>query len=54
MVEQHFPCFPLAAAQSLVPCSLESSWTKKRLNNNNRKQATQAINKIVYQTVPKY
>jgi hypothetical protein len=34
MVKEHLPCFPLAAAQSLVPCSLESSRTMKRLNND--------------------
>jgi hypothetical protein len=35
MVKGHFPCFPLAAAQGLVPCSLESSQSTKRLNDDN-------------------
>jgi hypothetical protein len=34
MVKEHLPCFPLATTQSLVPCSLESSQTMKRLNSN--------------------
>jgi hypothetical protein len=34
MVKGDLPCFPLAAAKSLVPCSLESSRTMKRLNKD--------------------
>jgi hypothetical protein len=34
MVKEHLPCFPLAVAQSLVPCSLETSRTTKRLKND--------------------
>jgi hypothetical protein len=44
----------LNAAQSLALQDLESSQTMKHLNHNDRKQAIQVINKIVYQTVPKY
>jgi hypothetical protein len=54
MDKGHLPFFSLAAAQSLVPCGLETSRTMNHLNNNDRKQAMQAINKIVYQAVPKY
>jgi hypothetical protein len=45
---------PLAPAQGLLPCSLESSRTMKHLNNNDRKQAIQIINRNVHQTVSKY
>jgi hypothetical protein len=38
MVKGYLRCFLLAAAQSLVPCSLESSSTMKRLNDNDGKQ----------------
>jgi hypothetical protein len=34
MVKEHLSCFPLVAAQSLIPCSLKSSQTMKRLNND--------------------
>jgi hypothetical protein len=34
MVKEHLPCFPLVAAQSLVPCSLESSRATKCLNSD--------------------
>jgi hypothetical protein len=34
MVKEHLPCFSLAANQSLVPCSLESSRTTKHLNSD--------------------
>jgi hypothetical protein len=34
MVKGHLPYFPLAAAQSLVPCSLESSQITRRLNSD--------------------
>jgi hypothetical protein len=34
MVNGHLPCFPLAAARGLVPCSLESSRSMKRLNDD--------------------
>jgi GH24 family phage-related lysozyme (muramidase) len=54
MVKGHLPCFPLAAAQSLLSCNLESSRTTKRLNSNDWKQAIETINKTVYQKVPKY
>jgi hypothetical protein len=34
MVKGHLPCFPFAAAQGLVPCSLESSRSTKHLNDD--------------------
>jgi hypothetical protein len=37
MVKGHLPCFPLAAAQGLLSCSLESSRTMKCLNNDDQK-----------------
>ena len=46
---------PLAAAQSLLLLDLEDFRSSQHLNNNDdRKQATQRINKTVHQTVPKY
>jgi hypothetical protein len=45
MVKGYLPCFPFAAAQSLLPYSLESSRAMKRLNNNDRKQVIQTIKK---------
>jgi hypothetical protein len=49
-------CFalPLAATQSLVLQGLEDYQSSQRLNNNDRKQAIQRINKIVHQIVHKY
>jgi hypothetical protein len=38
---------PLAAAQSLLLEGLDDSLSSQRLNNNNRKQAIQRINKTV-------
>jgi hypothetical protein len=40
---------PLAAAQSH-----EGYQSSQRLNNHDRKQAIQTINKTIYQIVPKY
>jgi hypothetical protein len=54
MVKEDLPCFLLSAAQSLVPCSLESSRATKRLNNIDRKQAIHVINKTAHQKIPKY
>jgi hypothetical protein len=34
MVKEQLPYFPLAAAQSLVPCTLEPSRTMKHLNSD--------------------
>jgi hypothetical protein len=45
---------PLAATQSFLLEGLEDFRSSQRLNNNDRKQAIQRINKTVYQTVPKY
>jgi hypothetical protein len=45
---------PLAAAQSLLLQDLEGYQSSQRLINNDRKQVTQRINKIVCQTVPNY
>jgi hypothetical protein len=50
MVKGHLPCFLFHATQGLLPCSLKSSRTMKRLNNNDRKQVIQIINKLVHQT----
>jgi hypothetical protein len=47
VIKDHLPCFPLAAAQSLVPYSLESSQTTKHLNSDGWKQARQTIQQIV-------
>jgi hypothetical protein len=44
----------LTAAQSLLLRDLKGYHRSQRLNNNDRKQAIQTINKIVYQIVPKY
>jgi hypothetical protein len=44
----------LTAAQSLLLRDHEDYRRSQRLNNNDRKQVIQTINKIVYQTVPKY
>jgi hypothetical protein len=44
----------LAAAKSLVLRDLEGYRSSQRLNNNDRKQVIQIINKIVHQTAPKY
>jgi hypothetical protein len=44
----------LAAAQSLPLEGLEDFRGSQCLNNNDRKQAIQRINKTVHQTVPKY
>jgi hypothetical protein len=41
----------LVAAQSIVLQDLKGSRRSQRLNNNDQKQA---INKIIYQIVPKY
>jgi hypothetical protein len=38
MVKGHLPCFPPATAQGLLPCSLESSRTTKRLNNDDENE----------------
>jgi hypothetical protein len=43
----------LAAAQSLVLQDLEDYRKSQRLNNNDRKQAIQIINKTVHQKIPK-
>ncbi len=53
MFNGDLPCFPLAAAQGLF-LSHESSQSTKRLNDNDRKQEIQKINKEVHQTVSKY
>jgi hypothetical protein len=45
VVKGHLPCFPLVTSQSIHPCSLESSRTTKRLNNNDQKKVIQTINK---------
>jgi hypothetical protein len=44
----------LAAAQSLVLQDPEDSRILQRLNNCDRKEAIQTINKTVYQIVHKY
>ncbi len=44
----------LAAAQSLLLEGLDDFWNSQRLNNNDRKQEIQRINKTVLQSVPKY
>jgi hypothetical protein len=44
----------LAAAPSLLLRDLEGYRRSQRLNNNDQKQVIQTINKIVYQTIPKY
>jgi hypothetical protein len=44
----------LTAAQSLLLQDPEDYRRSQRLNNNDQKQAIQTINKIVYQTIPKY
>jgi hypothetical protein len=44
----------LAAAQSLIVQDPEDCRRRRRVNNNDRKQAILAINKIVYQTLPKH
>jgi hypothetical protein len=44
----------LAATQSLLLEGLEDFRGSQRLNNNDRKQEIQRINKTVYQIVPKY
>jgi predicted component of type VI protein secretion system len=44
----------LAAAQSLLLEGLEDFRGSQRLNNHDRKQAIQRINKTVYQTILKY
>jgi hypothetical protein len=44
----------LAAAKSLVLQDLEGYRSSQRLNNNDRKQVIQIINKTVHQTAPKY
>jgi hypothetical protein len=54
MVKGDLPCFPLATAQGLLACSLESSRSMNHLNNNDQKKARQEINKTAHQTVPKY
>jgi hypothetical protein len=45
---------PLAAAQSLLLEGLEDYQSSHRLNNNDRKQVIQRINKTIHQKVPKY
>jgi hypothetical protein len=45
---------PLAVAQSLLLEGLDDSRSSQRLNNNDRKQTIQRINKIVHQTVSNY
>jgi hypothetical protein len=54
MVKEHLPYSPLAAAQSLLLEGLEDFRGSQRLNNNDRKQTIQRINKIVHQTVHNY
>jgi hypothetical protein len=54
MIKDTYFALPLAAAQSLVLQDLEDYRRSQRLNNNDRKQILQRINKIVYQTVSKY
>jgi hypothetical protein len=44
----------LLAAQSLLLEGLDDSRSSQHLNNNDRKQAIQRINKIVYQIIPNY
>jgi hypothetical protein len=46
--------FPLAAAQSLILQGPKDYGRSQHPNNNDQKQATQAINKIVHKVVPKY
>jgi hypothetical protein len=46
--------FPLVVAQSFALQDPEGYCRSYRLNNSDRKQATQAINNAVHQTVPKY
>jgi hypothetical protein len=44
----------LTVGQSLALRDLEGYRRSQRLNNSDRKQAIQTINKIVHQIVPKY
>jgi hypothetical protein len=44
----------LATIQSLLLRDLEGYQRSQRLNNSDRKQVIQTINKIVCQIVPKY
>jgi hypothetical protein len=48
MVKEHLPSFLVVAAQSLVPCSLESSRTTKHLNSDDLKISIQTINKTTH------
>jgi hypothetical protein len=45
MVKGHLPCFPLAAAQGLVFVVMNLLEKTNRLNDNDRKQAIEEINK---------
>jgi hypothetical protein len=53
MFKEHLSGF-LANAQSLLLRDLEGYQRSQHLNNNDRKQAIQIINKIVHQTTHKY